>query len=486
MARKLPLALASTLLLTLLFSTLGGIPHFLEPDRFYHLALLREMVGQDRWVLRVWPQFPLLGWSEFFSDKEFLFHWLLQFPYRALGENAVLVTNAFFAATLVSLPLWLNRRAPFFAFALSLALFLAHPHLLFRFSLLRPHVLATLLFAAFAYAFLVRRARLAAFLLFLFPLAYHAFYLPLFFLALAFGAESLHARFFGSTEEPHWRAGWPWLVAGMGIGILLHPHFPGNLVQTAQHLLLPFRSAQVQENFHLQFGRDLLPPNPVQFALAWLDLLIALPLAFVLSLRARPSRELFFLGIFSITTFALCLVNLRLMEFAAPIWVIFLAGVFAELRIHWRGGVLLALLLVPAPQMWRFVSNWNDGISPSAASLAPLLAKVPIREGERVRIFHDNWGLGPYIAYLNPRAEAIDALDPTFLLLANPQLTGLRAVLVAGKVGKPVAAMREAFGASYALCEPSALQWQLMHTPGVKPLATTPDRRFILFELPAR
>src|SRR5207342_411330 len=91
---------------------------------------------------------------------------------------------------------------------------------LFRITLLRPHLLAILLFCLLLLALLRERPRLAALACLLFALAYHAFIV----VAVVIAAAWLLRRQPGMP-----RLAWAWCLGGLCAGVLLNPYFPSNL-----------------------------------------------------------------------------------------------------------------------------------------------------------------------------------------------------------------------------------------------------------------
>ncbi|MGZ3694257.1 MAG: hypothetical protein ACXWQO_08650, partial [Bdellovibrionota bacterium] len=197
-------------------------------------------------------------------------------------------------------------------------------------------------------------------------------------------------------------------------------------------------------------------------------------------------RETFLLAALAATYTLGCLKTPRMLEFGAPLWILFLASSFSPTKVAVKFSLITFLLLTQAVNLIALVKvaeSAQASPTPSLKEISDVLE--PVRNSnEKVRIYHDNWGMGPYIIYLLPNAEAVELLDPTFLLLANPKLSALRTELNAGHLGQPVKAIREAFGAKYALSEPSPLRHQLLQVEGVKILSASPDKRFVLFQLP--
>lgn len=490
--RTILVAFVFTVSVALLFLYISSFPFVLDPDRFYHYALLREWAAQGGWIMRSWRQFPLLGWNDYFADKEFLFHLLLRIA-RFLGtEKAVLPVTMVFSASIVCLPYLTFRENRFFALLLSSALLLAQPYTLFRFSLLRPHTLAVLLFTLFVWLFLLRRFRAAAITVFFFTLAYHAFYLPLVFCLLALLVER-GLQYFGllaSAGGERWQKAL--FLSGMAVvvGLVVNPYFPGNIVQAIQHFSIALRLESLESSIHAKFGAELLPMSTAVFLRTCAAPIFLLAAAFARMMyvggqKREFPREAALLGALSFVFLIACLSSPRMLEFALPLWTIFFLFIFRGASRKVQAGIVLAVLLIQAGGLWNFsrkLRNTGYADAPSAALIYSLLE--PVRKaGPGARVFHDNWGLGPYVAYFAPEAEALDALDPTFLFFANPSLALERNAIVEGLIANPVQLLKKNFGARFVLCEPSSLQRQLLAMKEVKVAARSEDGRFVLFEL---
>lgn len=461
--------------------------HF-EPDRLYHFSLLREMISQSRGVIREWAQLPFLGWSEYFTNKEFLFHLLLYLPMQVGGELVVLGTVMLFSALLIVSFYWLVPEAKGWAVCLAFAVFF-NPYIQFRFSLLRPHVFAVLLFQFFVAALYFRRSYFAFVAGALFSLSYHAFYLPL-SLALCFLAGSLATKSKREQRSELWR---PALVGSLGVilGIILHPYFPSNVVTGMQHLGIAIRIESLFHKMNILMGAELSGFSISRFSHYFLGLVLIIlgSIAFhISSVRPRKVKlEWWILSVFVLTLWFGALQSARSLEFAFPLTVMILWQVAVDARKHtkWAAPLLVgSLFLAQVPSMIpMFSTHWHGDrhTSPSPEIFERLLRPIP--KNYSGVIYHTNFGVGPYITYLRPKAKAVEVLDPTFLLLHDRHRFFLSQHLVHGSVKDPVAAIQKSFLSRYAIVENVPLLGQLMKHPQAKLLAISEDQYFYLFDL---
>ncbi len=98
---------------------------------------------------------------------------------------------------------------------------------LYRLMLLRPHVPAIFLFCLRLAAILQRQRPLAVLAVFGFVLSYHAFYVPLLCILLAWPLRRTAAR-----PDGLWLG---WMLTALLAGLLLNPYFPSNLEMAFTH-----------------------------------------------------------------------------------------------------------------------------------------------------------------------------------------------------------------------------------------------------------
>jgi hypothetical protein len=400
-------AAAGVFLLTLALLLLLYSPQrpLYDTDSYYHLAVARLFAQEGLPRELAWARFSALG--EGFGDKELLFHYLLA-PFAA-GDDAEgggrLALALLGASVLAAVAALAWRAVGPWGLAAPLALLLGAHQLTWRLVRLRPELLALLLLLLAVWAIARERYRLTGALAALFTLSYTAFHA---FLGLCW----LHWLFCGLR---HRRWHWPLLaypLLGVGVGLLLHPHFPHNLViwklQTFDYL----RAAR-----HLDVGSEILPATTevALFAnLGWWLVMAVLLRATVPRAEVAPAspEDERFADAFGVAAVVFGLLWLLMSRFAlyffpfATLWALF------ELRRR-RREVAPRLAL---PQ-GRSVPTW------AALALAMLLA-APVATQE-VRRFRQRTDPGAYGERLRDRQALAAALPPGARVVAPWGATAL-------------------------------------------------------------
>lgn len=448
---------------------LVAAPVILDTDSYFHLAIAR--LYQERGVVDGLPWARFSAMAEGFGDKEVLFHALLA-PFAdgfsTLGGRvalALLVAAASAAMAAIAVRL----AGPWGLLAPWIVLLGAQTYLL-RVVRLRPELLALTLFLLAAGLVGQRRYRLLGLVGFAFALGYTAFHAFL-------GLCGLWFLFRGV-----WRQRWDWQlvlypIIGVGLALVVHPHFPHNLVIWKIQSIDFFRLKGM-----LDVGGEIGPPSTDVMLIRNLGLWIALG-ALVLARGARrggdtettagtssqatrtqATRDA--LGVAAAVFGLLYLLMARFAIYAAPfalLWALAWAG-----RLH--GG--LDRLRLPLPRL-GFGSSEDppgEGRSWGPASLsltvilvltltASTLAAVPFL---RTRLFAKGpvdretewaafgrsvppgarvaaeWGSGQLYLFWAPQALYLNVLDPIFMAVPFPEAhTAHRAVVTGDEPDVP-------------------------------------------------
>ena len=347
------------------------------------------------------------------------------------------------------------------AATLAIVALLGSSAFLFRISLLRPHLLAVLLFCLLLLAILRERPRLAALAALAFALAYHAFYVVGVVVLIAFVLRN---------QEGIARRTWAWLLAGLCVGLLVNPYFPSNLVMGVFTLRLALGLAtlppheETLEVFQPSFGLVL-----VAYGFVLLCVLACAFGAWRRKLAASPARGAFLFLLLVSAAFALLgLKSLRAMEYAVPATIL-LAGHAVHLQLLGRHtlAVLLVLLLgVQGATDWQvYRAHWLHPQESMYPGYAALLQQVP--QGSNAKVFNCEWESGPFILHARPDLRFVDLLEPALLWHASPDRYYARQGLLKGAFADPHAIVRGAFHADYVLCGPrgAALVQQMQAMP---------------------
>ncbi len=252
---------AATFALALVFfgALFARFPVIYDTDSYYHLAIARAYQRHGIVDSLPWAQLSLL---HEFGDKEILFHLLLApladtADATAGGRFGLALLNALVAALIAALGV---RAAGRWGLVAAPLLYLCSLDFLSRVVRLRPEILSLLLLLGITWCAARGRYRWLGLLAALYTLGYTAFH-ALLGLCFAWFAQQWWARGrrrWGLVLYP---------LLGVGLGLVLHPHFPQNLVVWKVQSLDFFQHKEqlnVGGEIKPQSTRDLLIEN-----LAW-------------------------------------------------------------------------------------------------------------------------------------------------------------------------------------------------------------------------
>jgi hypothetical protein len=428
-----------------------------DPDRYYHLGLAALTAKQG--LLATLPQVEDLGWGRYFPDKEFLFHAVAGAAYWLFGPSGVM---AMVPATGIAIALCLYfglRKAlsPGLAAAWLIPALLLSPVLIFRITMLRPHLFAIFFFCLLVVAILRGRGWLAALAAAGYALSYHAFYIPGLAIAIA-----LLVRWPGQRRA---RGVWLWALAGMVAGTILNPYFPSTIVMSWIHLKLALgvgaapgirsgeevQAISLRESIHY-FG--------------FLPLALFGATALMWSRRLRPSPEnagVWYLFVLSLALTALSFKNSRATEYAAPAVILLVGYLLAETARKERLllGAVGGLTLMQGWASWIYYEDCLR--QPQGGDTPAYMAAVSLIPPEAVgaKVFNCQWEAGSYLLFLRPDLRFVDLLEPAMLWQANPSRYLLRVRLIYGLERDPRRVLREEFDADYVLCGTPAMNAQM-------------------------
>jgi hypothetical protein len=418
-----------------------------DPDRYYHLGLSRLVA--EHGLLRRVPQVEDLGWGNYFPDKEFLFHVLTGAAHRLGGSMAVLwLVPVLGSAIVLFLYVELSRRLrPLHAAVLAVGIPLGTAAFLFRLTLLRPHLLAILIFCLLLGALLRGRPRLAGLAAVAFALAYHGFYIVGLVAAVAWllrnrpGLRGLHA--------------WAWCLGGLAVGIVVNPYFPSNI---GMGLLTLRLALGLDAQPGVAQGLEMVAFSWKRLALSY-GFLPASLIATAIAMRVRrpevgpATTQVWFLFLVTAAFTVLGIKTPRAMEYAVPACIL-LVGTAGWL-LAWRPWLPLLLGLLVATQgyvAWiQHEDNWRAPNYGAYAEYARLLTHVPAGTG-RDKVFNCEWDAGAFILYARPDLRFVDLLDPTLLRAADPDKYWARQGLIRGAFDDPRMILRDVFHADFVLC----------------------------------
>ncbi len=443
---------------------LVSAPVILDTDSYFHLAIARLYQEQGMVDALPWARFSAM--AEGYGDKEVLFHALLA-PFAdgtstRGGRVALALLVAGAAATMALVAV---RVAGVWGLLAPWLVLLGAQTYLLRVVRLRPELLALILFLLAAALVGQRRYRLLGGVGFVFALGYTAFHAFLGLCGLWFLFRGL------------WRQRWSWQLAlypliGVGLALVVHPHFPHNLVIWKIQSIDFFRLKDV-----LDVGGEIGPPSADVMLIRNAGLWIAFAALLLVRGRrgdqgaeseratsedgdtARDTRDALAVG--AVVFGLLYLLMARFAIYAAPfalLWALAWAA---------RGPARLGQLHLPLPPLslpfpgmgsagkarawgpWSVALPWVLVLTLIGSSLAAvpflrtrLFAEGPIdRETEWAAFGRSmppgarvaaEWGSGQLYLFWAPQALYLNVLDPIFMAVPFPEAHAAHRAVVTG------------------------------------------------------
>ena len=444
-----------------------------DADTAYHAA-----VGQlirHHGILQSFPWTPMSWLAEHYADKELLFH-LFFVPFSGLGwiTASKIVGTVAGAAVLMAGYLVLRaegvRLAPLWAL-LPLAVSSAF---LYRFALVRPHLLSIALAVVVLWAASRERLRILALAAFVYPWAYVAWMLPL---LLAGVAEV--ARIAGG-ERPRWKPA-AVAAAAMVAGVVVHP----NAENLVRFMWLVIGDVLIVNAWGgrqgVEMGTEFNPFSWSQWT-ALLILVVAIAAAaLILALRQRRVSNVPLA--FALTALAFGLVTVRtarFTEYFVPFSVMAFALALATFRkpiVRFVPIALLAIALVyqgaEEARLLARLREWPNRIPSHVAKV--MRAGIPVGS----QVFTCEWGLTGNLMLALPDRRFLVALDPTLFQAKDPELYKLWYSMTRRPPRDVAQIVRERFGARYVACfyDEQFLEFneRLASEPGVRTLLVSED-----------
>ncbi len=420
---------------------LRGVAH--DGDTDFHVAVGRLIA--EHGILRSFPWTPFSLLAEHYADKELLFH-LLFAPLARLdpGTAANVVGTLAGGLVLAAAAFVLRREHVPYALAWALVPLLASSVFVYRFALVRPHLLSIALALVVAWAASRERLLPLAAASALYPWAYVAWQLPL---VLAAAAETARAL---AGKRPGWRT-LAVAAAGIAAGIALHPN-ARNLVRFSWTVIADvlLRNAwggragvELGDEFRAFSPREWVTLLAVPAAMAVSALVLAwrtrrvtaVPLAFALLalgfglLTARTARFAEYFVPFSVVAFAL-------------------GATLTRPRL-----VLVATLACCAAITSRESRDLLRGMAASPPRLTAEEARVLASRIPRgAQVFTCDWELTGTLMLALPDRKLMVALDPTLFEVHDPRRYALWYRLPREAPPGLATTIREEFGAEFVAC----------------------------------
>jgi hypothetical protein len=440
--------------LLMAFIALWSLVHFTTPnlagnDAYFHIKFAEVMRHQGIHPPFPWLPLTILNQAEYF-DHHFLYHVLLiPFTYGDLITGGKWSAVVFAALAFIMGWILLRGQGVPYAFLWALAFFAVSEAFLYRLSMVRVQAVSLFLLLLILHLALKEKYRWLLPAAFIYTWLYDAFPLMLAMVAI----YVVVIWFFERKFRPA-----PLLYAtlGVGLGLLINPYFPNNLIFIYRHYLpkivdITGDTIYVgQEWYPYQTWSLAKNSGPALFAFA------AGTYALGLNNRRMDSSTavLFFLAVFF---GALLLKSRRFIEYFPAFVLLFCAIAWKPHFLQWRSqtqapALVLAILIVPAIvyniQQTQLNTFGGNPVTEFQGASAWLIKNSPPGS----RLFQTDWDDFSRIYYHNTHNTYTIGLDPTYMYLYDPDLylTWRNTTNGWGNIGTVI---KEEFEAQYAITD---------------------------------
>jgi hypothetical protein len=451
--------LRTGLLLWIAFGLFLALVQFSSPDLpdndgYYHIKLAYLMRTEGIKPEFAWLPLSILNQRDY-SDHHFLFHVaLIPFTFGDLRTGAKVAAVLF--ASLAFLSTWnlLKNQRIAYAPLWALGLVAISEAFIYRMSITRAQSLSLALLMLGLDWLLRKKYKQLAVLGFVYVWLYDAFPLLGVFAAVVFVVLWVAER------KPDLRLLlYPGI--GIGLGLLINPYFPHNIVFAVQHIL-----PKLTETTGVRVGNEWYPyETAVLLKNSPLALAAFVSGGLALGLSGKRMSLPTFVSFLLASLFGLMLMqSRRYIEYFAPFALVFaafawspvMASLPARLHIRWQKWLpALALALVLLPGGWITLRDAQDSLQGSkpyqtyAGASAWLAANTP----PAALVFQTDWDDFPRLFYYNTRNTYLIGLDPTYMQLYDEELYNLWVKITQGDVEQPAAVIASQFGARYIMSD---------------------------------
>ncbi len=412
-------------------------PLIYDSDSYYHLGIARGYAEEGIFDQLKWVRFGLL--AEQFGDKEFLFHAAL-IPFAAWMEPALggrLALTLLGALALATIGFLSLRAIGRWGMVVPFLLVFGSLELTWRLVRLRPEIASLIILLCALWCAVQRRYGLLGLLSLVYALTYTAIhaYVGIFFLVF-FG----HAW---ALRRWEWRLlAYP--ILGAGIGLLIHPQFPNDLVVWWYQSVEYFRFKGV-----LDVGNEIQPMRTDIALMVNLGWLLGMGILWRASEKTSPPRPGDASVTFGIAAVAFGLLYLMMSRFAlyamalTTLWMLFEMRrqgreITRWVRLPWRGRVPLGVAWLLCFLISLPVASYELGRYRHRNSPGPNNSRIVDREqfsaalpdGARVA---NPWRSTPIYMFWAPQGRYIQVLDPVFLAATNSSVFLAQKSIFAGE-----------------------------------------------------
>ena len=458
-----------------------SIPYPQEDDTAYHFAV-GQLINKYG-ILHSFPWTPFSWQYDHYADKELIFHLLFAFL-GGLGFITAERMVGIIAGTAILFSIFFVLRSEHVKLAGIWALLpLASSAFLFRFALVRPHLLSISLSILLLWALSRNKLLFSSIIAALYPLSYVAFWqIPL---ILIIAVES--ARFL-SGEQIRWRPAFT-VLAGIIVGLAVHP----NTLNLLQINWIHMSDVLFQNAWGDKEGIDLALEFQPYSVEEWGRFLVITVLmtatALVTSWKYRHKSSVpFAFTITAIIFGLLTLMTYRFIEYFVPLSVLALALAVSMITLEKEivapviliAAVAYALVLGTAPyKILSSLETKNAYIDPNTVGY--FVQQIPTGE----QIFTTSWDYTGNLMLALPDRRFIVAADPTLFYKENPSLYEIWYNMVVSGPADSAAMIRTLFKSRFVISR-NYMQYvqffdALRSDPGVKILFA--DERWVLYDL---
>ena len=407
-------------------------PVILDMDGYYHLAVAGFIKKYGFLHAFHWTQMSVM--KLFYADKDLLFHVLIV-PFTWFGgilaaKCAAIFFGAVFLAAL-SYALW-RLAGPGIAAAL-LALAFTSPIFTVYLLYLRPATLAGALTVLGLYFLINKKHYAVGIVTALYTLSHLSAFTMIFFALLCEALRRLVKKEFHQNNVSY-------AVAGMLVGLMIHPNFPANLFTIYLNgFLTPWRAIvggniSFAQELYTMPAKDVFLDNFTVFAIfgamLWVSLCKRLEISFA-TIFLTASAQVYFV---------LAMMSTRFWYPALPLALMALASYLRDLRQTDGAGrvyktLFIAWLAVVVSLVPRGANHLRDSLQFKTGFTqtyedAALWMRANIPAGETV--YHSLWGDSPYFIYFNPKNDYLNVLDPIYMYAWSPNVEALYEALGKG------------------------------------------------------
>ncbi len=452
------------------------IPYPWDSDTAYHVAVGKLI--REHGILHAFPWTPFSWLADHYADKELLFH-LLFVPLAGLHWiTAAKIIGSLTGATLLFVfYLILRSEGVRWPGLWALVPLSASVLFIFRFVLVRPHLLSITLALVFLWAAARAKFIILAAVSAIYPWAYVAFWQIPCLLLLA--VETAHLL---SGERLQWKAAVV-TTAGLALGLVLHPNVSNLLsfswIQMADvlfHNLLSPRKG-------FDMGGEFLPLPAGAWVQGLLFPVLMMMTAILHAWRTRRNNTICLA--FSLAALGFCALTIRtarFLEYFVPFSAAAMA--LASRSIRWR---LLLPVVLGSSMIYTGCVGFNTLLNLANAPnnmpspIASVLQKEVLPGSQ---VFTTDWEQTGTLMLTLPDRRFMVALEPTLFYLKDPQLYQLWYRLIHEAPPGLAFTIRGRFGARYVLGL-NRIQWsgfyrRLGAEHGVRMLLAS---QWVLFDL---